>query len=463
MKRWIVAATVSVGALLTVFVGFGLAASGSDWTAFLAGPSHSSVSGDPTVTPAKVGGLTKAWSFLPPVISGSPARTLYSTPAVVNGTVYEGSSNGSFYAISLATGKVLWSDALKAYQTHHTCEGFGFVASPAVANDPTTGKPTVYDVGGNGYLYALNAATGAINYKVATKLPSATKNDYMNWSSPTVANGSIYLGIASDCDNPLVQGAVMKFSQATGALQKTYNPMAGSPSGTAGATVWSTVAANSTDVWVTTGNALSKSAPQGDSDSMVDLDATTMKKKLIWTLPNAQQVDDGDFGASPVLFSAMVGGVSTPMVGACNKNGQFYALNATTMKLVWQFRVDSTRGACVAGSIWDGSRLFVVGNATKIGGTSYHGSIRELNPATGAPIWQTGLSGSVTGTPTESGGGVVAVATWDASNSLYLVNPASGAILKTIPQGTHKEFAQPVFADGYLVAATLDGGLIAYH
>ena len=28
---------------------------------------------------------------------------------------------------------------------------------------------------------------------------------------------------------------------------------------------------------------------------------------------------------------------------------------------------------------------------------------------------------------------------------------------------TTKEFSQPVFADGYVVTATLDGGLIAYH
>ncbi len=441
------------------------AATGSNWAAFLASPLHSSVSADPTVTPAKVAALSKTWTWKPPAISGRPAATLYSTPDVVSGTVYEGTDTGVFYAISLSTGKVKWTDDLKAYQLKRTCEGFGFVASPTAATDPQTGKLTIYDPGGDGYLYALDAATGAVDWKVATKLPSATKNDYMNWSSPTVANGSIYLGIASDCDVPLVPGEEMKFAQSTGALQHVYQGMAGTPAGTPGATIWSTSAANATDVWVTTGNALDSKAPQGDSDSIVDLNASTLAKKAIWTLPPSQQVGDGDFGASPVLFSATIGGVKTRLVGACNKNGSFYALNATTMKEVWQFKVDTSRGACVAGSIWDGAHLIVAGNPTKIGSTSYPGSIRSLNPATGAPIWQTGLGAGVTGTPTENAAGVVAVATWDSAhpNALYLINASTGAKLRTISEGSTREFAQPVFADGYLVTATLTGGLVAYH
>ena len=417
------------------------------------------------MTPANVGSLAKAWTWLPPVLSGRPPRTLYSTPDVVNGTVYEATDNGLFFALSLVTGKPLWQDDLHAYQTTKTCGGHGFVASPAAADDPGTGKLTIYDAGGDGYLYALDAATGNVVWKVATKLPSPTANDYMDWSSPTVANGKVYLGIASSCDNPLVAGLLITFSQATGKRLRTYQPMAGTPAGTAGATIWSTAAATATDVYVTTGNPLSSTSPQGDSNSIVDLNAKTLAKKAIWTVPGSEIVSDGDFGASPVLFTATINGVSTPMVGACNKNGRFYALNANTMQEVWQYSVDTKRSACLSAAIWDGSHLFMAGNATKINGTSYPGSIREFDPATGLPIWQTGLQASVVGTPSESGGGVIGVATWDDShpNSVYLINAATGAVVRTIALTTHKEFAQPVFADGYLFTATLDGGLVAYH
>jgi hypothetical protein len=57
---------------------------------------------------------------------------------------------------------------------------------------------------------------------------------------------------------------------------------------------------------------------------------------------------------------------------------------------------------------------------------------------------------------------VIAVASWDTNNALYLINASTGAIIRTITQST-KEFGQPVFADGYLLTPTLNGGLIAYH
>ena len=48
-------------------------------------------------------------------------------------------------------------------------------------------------------------------------------------------------------------------------------------------------------------------------------------------------------------------------------------------------------------------------------------------------------------------------------NALWLINAASGQILKTIPYGASSTFAQPVFADGYLFTASQGPlGLRAY-
>ena len=120
----------------------------------------------------------------------------------------------------------------------------------------------------------------------------------------------------------------------------------------------------------------------------------------------------------------------------------------------------------IAGAIWDGTRLFAAGTNATIGGTAYPGSIRRLDPATGSPVWTTGLAaGPVLGSPTLDGSGVLAVATYNettqSANRLYLIDAASGAILREIPSNG-AVFAQPVFADGYVFLASRNGGLTAY-
>jgi hypothetical protein len=124
-------------------------------------------------------------------------------------------------------------------------------------------------------------------------------------------------------------------------------------------------------------------------------------------------------------------------------------------------------GDCLAAAIWDGRRLFVGSDATTIAGTTYFGSIRRVDPGTGAFLWETGLNGTVAGSPSEDGSGVLAVPTWDytdpgATNAVFLVNAATGAVLATIDTADDGVFAQPVFADSYLLVATQDDGLSAY-
>ena len=60
-------------------------------------------------------------------------------------------------------------------------------------------------------------------------------------------------------------------------------------------------------------------------ESIVDLNPNTLALESAWQVPKSQQIGDGDFGASPTLFTATLSGVSTPMVGDCNKNGIYYA------------------------------------------------------------------------------------------------------------------------------------------
>lgn len=451
---------VACGAVLAP-AAFGQVAA-DRWPEYLGGPDHSSASAATAITPATASGVH--------LIQTLPTSgVLQASPTVYGGRVYIGSLSGRFYALDLSTNRVVWKRSLGKTPAL-TCASRGVISTAAVAPDPVTGQLDVYVGGGDGYLYALRASDGAVVWRsVVGQPPSGTVNDYYNWSSPAVVGGVVYDGVSSQCDNPFVPGGVEAFDRSTGARIADYESM---PPGADGGGVWSSVAADGNAVWATTGSAYRPPAEQGDSYSIVQLDGTTLAKEGIWTIPMSARGFDADFGASPTLFTANLGGTSTAMVGACNKNGIFYAFKAADVSAgpVWQTPIGKGQGgagakACLDAAIWDGSRLFIGGNATTIGGIAYNGSMRELDPATGAVIWQTGLAANILGSPSIDGAGVIAASTFDtssgASNATYLIDAGTGAILKTLPHSA--AFPQPVFAGSELLVATQHDGVQVYR
>jgi glucose dehydrogenase len=167
-----------------------------DWPQYLHGPQHSSLSNSTAFTPSNAASATQVWHWQPPVVSGEPAPVLDASPTVVAGLVYIGAQSGGFYALNESTGAVVWSRQLDT-RPAVTCRPLGITSTAAVLPDPVTGTLTVY-VSGARFLYALNAATGALSWKTEIGPPSLSAPDaYYNWSSPTVAGGHIYVGLAS--------------------------------------------------------------------------------------------------------------------------------------------------------------------------------------------------------------------------------------------------------------------------
>jgi len=443
---------------------------GLDWPQYLHGPQHSSVSAATAFTPSNAASVRRVWHWQPPVIPGKPAPALEASPTVVAGRVYIGAESGGFYALDEATGAVAWSRQLDT-TPGGPCPVRGISSTAAVVADPVTGVRTVY-VSGARYLYALNAATGAVAWK--TELGSPSVATYYDWSSPTVVGGHVYVGLASGCDLPLVRGGVVELSQHTGQVLHTWYTV---PAGSIGGGVWSSVAAtySGSDLWVSTGNECDptiNTCPAGNkighSLSIVHLSAS-LKLLQAWQAPGtAGHGHDWDFGSSPTLIGASG---STPAdVGACNKDGLYYTLAASPLgsSPVWTDRIGVPAGSlssCIASAVWDGtsSALYIGGDGTTIGATSYGGSIRQASPATGAFLWQTGLPCAVMGTPTLDSAGVLAAGTYSCPASAtpggYLINAATGAILTTLPTGSSRIFAQPVFAQGTLFVATETNGL----
>src|SRR5215469_11368704 len=447
----------------------------ADWPAYLFDTGHSSYNSAATsIGTGNVANLQPVWQWMQP--SGT-IGTVHASPTVVDGVVYIGSERGYFYAISEATRAVLWSRNF-GVTSNATCQALGITATAAVVNDPATGL-TVYVNAPDGQLYALSAATGSTLWHATVDTPSATIDDFYAWGSPLVANGHVYVGIASQCDAPLVPAGVVEFNQDTGAAEGLWHSL---PGGQAGASVWDSPAESTLgdgSVFVATGNAGSASQP-ANADSIVRLSGIGLSLQDSWQVPAAQQIPDGDFGGSPTAFTAGLNGTTTAMVGACNKNGIYYAFRQADLHdgPVWQQRIAAAFGTqpnpggqCDAAAIWDGTKLIEAGgNATTIKGVTYQGSVQSLNPATGTPIWQTGLPGEVIGSPTEDGAGVVAAPVFRSNSGnygVYLLSAASGAILgfiSTGPSPSSPIFAQPVFAGiDLLVAGNFAVGLKAYE
>ena len=186
-----------VGLLLVTYCGLMLA---QDAAMFRGNLQHTGVynaAGSPQFSAVK-------WKF-------HTGGRVISSPAVVDGVVYVGSTDGNVYAIDAASGAQKWKFETKSWE----------VSSPAVVSG------VVYFLSYDGHLYALDAATAQVKWKFATggeKHYAATHLHYLQpavetmpdpWdfflSSPAVWNGAVYFG-SSD-------GNVYSLEASSGALK----------------------------------------------------------------------------------------------------------------------------------------------------------------------------------------------------------------------------------------------------
>ncbi len=144
-----------------------------------------------------------------------------SEPVVADGRVYIGSWDGHLYAFSAINGSRLWTTFLGTYifKNYDACGSLkkqpsGITASPtlvtatntlyiAAADNVISPTNPISDTGP--FLYAINAANGQIRWRQ----PLSDNNDNYAWSSPLIANGRAFVGVASGSDCPLTQGQLV--------------------------------------------------------------------------------------------------------------------------------------------------------------------------------------------------------------------------------------------------------------
>ncbi|MBJ7612748.1 MAG: PQQ-binding-like beta-propeller repeat protein [Candidatus Dormibacteraeota bacterium] len=420
------------------------AAPAQDWPMFLHDLGHNSASTEGILSPANASLLKQGWKT-------GTGGVIAAAPAVVGGVVYVGSWDGFEYALDAKTGAVKWKTNLGT-TTNTACHPptIGVTSGAAVQNG------VVYVGGGDANWYALDAATGTKLWSVFTGDNSQAGGHY-NWSSPVLFNGFAYIGVASNCDNPLVQGQLLKVDLNTHLVVGMAKFV---PDGQVGGGVWTSPAIDATTgtIYVTTGTL--NLATQTLSEALVAVDSGSMAIKDFWQLPRSQAGSDSDWGTSPILFT----GGGKALVAAVNKNGVLYAFDRANLAAgkVWQTQIaiGGDCPTCGDGSISSGAFangvLYFAGGNTTIGGVGYRGAVRAFSPDTGVPLWEHGTDQPVLPSIAWVNGTIVEA----EGSTVEVLDAATGKSLYDYPTGGPL-YAAPAVSNGSVFFGSSDSNVYA--
>ncbi len=506
--------------VLVFLVALGL--SGCDWMFIHSSAGNSGTALDPGFGPDQLAHLEQAWRF-------HPGGTIQATPVTAGSYVYLAAGDGVLYALDTSkivngAPAVAWSRSYGLVPARCPRNPVGLVSTPAVRED-AAGNPFLYVYTPQGTLQELDGKSGSVLWasQVYT-IPPDNQADYFSWSSPSYsdATGLVYIGISSYCDAPFVPSGVKAYDENTGALRASYSTMPSQvdpdyaqrqpPPPTnlyVGGGVWTTApAVRPGGVYVTTGSTYDDTntahPPLDNNDfdqySVIKLDPTTLAKTGKFAAPKPTNVGDPDWASGALIFRAQIGGTGVEMAGACNKDGNFYAIRTDTMRPAWAVHVGlgTPYGevACLSGGIWDGQSLYVTGNDTTVngtwtttiqtsssgyswplyvpsGGTASPSATRKLDPATGLnlsggtpkPLWEVANPRRVLGSCSLNGqDSLIACQTtdWDDTFNAVLLTGTDGHSYAPLHDtGEFAGFSTPIWANGALIV-TDDDAVRAY-
>jgi outer membrane protein assembly factor BamB len=291
------------------------------------------------ISAANVSRLREAWTFK---LTGAAASgvqddgSLAAAPVVVGGTVYLQDLDANVYAISLATGKLLWEYSVGVpMKTGPGPDGVAVAGGRVYGETPTSA-------------FALSAATGKVVWSNGSLLASGQGSFEIQ---PQVADGRVYL--ASAYGSGPGGGVLLALDAGSGKLLWKFNTLTGGAGagvqalglGSGGA--WETPLAGADgsvtfgigNPYESIGSAISNPARQLYTNSEVNLDAATGKLRWYYqAVPN--DFKDYDMQASPVATT--VRGV--PAIIGGGKMGIVYAMNAKTGALLWKTPVGVHNG-----------------------------------------------------------------------------------------------------------------------
>ncbi len=338
-----------------------------------AGTYHSPLT---DINTGNVGRLGFGWEY-----SLGTHRGLEATPLMIDGTLYVTGNFGVVHAIDAATGAKRW-----VYDVGVDGQYGRYVCCDAVNRGVAAAQGRIYVVALDGYLHAIDAATGKRIFKVDTFPARGPKAPYTSTGAPVIAGNLILIG-AGGGDFHGVRGYVAAFDLATGALKwrfyvvprdpklgaqdqphlaaavPTWDPHHRWETG-GGGTVWDGISYDPELklIYVGTGNAAPydiKEAGRVGGDNLYTASILALREtgELAWhyqVVPG--DMWDYDSTQKMVLATLPIDGKPRKVLMQASKNGFFYVLDRQT-------------GAFIS------ARAFAYQNWTK-----------GLDPKTGRPI-----------------------------------------------------------------------------
>jgi len=368
MVRSLVAAAVLALAAVPA-VGTSVAPADVDWPHYGGQYDEAGYANLDEINRGNVSRLGLAWSLDLP-----GEQTLEATPLAVGGVLYFTGAQADVYAVSIATGQLLWKFEPKVYEYNPAKMHYIFPLNRGVAY--ADGR--VFVGATDGRLIALDAKTGSQLWATDT----VERTDMRTITgAPRVFNGKVIIGQGGG--DPGMRGYVTAYDQKTGKQAWRFYVAPGSPEENRGDPVMEMIARTWTGEWwktgtggtpwhgitfdpelnriyVGTGNSgpydPAKRSPGGGDNlfltSIVALDADT--GKYVWHYQmNPREAWDYKATAGMITATLQIGGKPRKVLMQAPTNGFFYVLDRETGKLIsaekygkatWAERIDLKTG-----------------------------------------------------------------------------------------------------------------------
>jgi quinohemoprotein ethanol dehydrogenase len=141
------------------------------------------------------------------------SRGLEATPIVIDGVLYTSGNWGRVYALDAATGREIWT-----YDPQVDAQWGRYACCDVVNRGVAVWKGRVYVASLDGYLHALDAATGHLLWKADTLTARGEKDfHYFSTGAPVIAGDLVVIGNGG-ADFKGARGSISAYDAGSGAL-----------------------------------------------------------------------------------------------------------------------------------------------------------------------------------------------------------------------------------------------------